>query len=57
MSDVPVGTSSADNVEIRRWSPSWFDTAKPFAANKGFAPKTHMELGETARADRLRSAA
>ncbi|MCJ7543365.1 MAG: serine--tRNA ligase [Phycisphaerae bacterium] len=44
--DVPVGKGVADNVEIRRWSPSWFDPARPFAANKGFAPKTHMELGE-----------
>jgi seryl-tRNA synthetase len=42
--DVPVGNSSDDNVEIRRWNPSWFDTSKSFAANKGFEPKTHIEL-------------
>ncbi len=45
--DVPPGTSSADNVEIRRWNPNWFDTSKSFPDNKGFAPKTHMELGES----------
>lgn len=45
--DVPPGTSIADNVEIRRWNPNWFDTSKSFADNKGFAPKTHMELGES----------
>ena len=34
---VPVGTSEADNVEVRRWgSPPEFD----------FAPKPHWELGE-----------
>jgi seryl-tRNA synthetase len=42
-----VGESSEDNVEIRRWNPPWFDPAKPFAANKGFAPRTHIELGES----------
>lgn len=42
--DVPVGNSSDDNVEIRRWNPSWFDASKSFAANKGFEPKTHIEL-------------
>jgi seryl-tRNA synthetase len=44
--DVPPGTAPADNVELRRWNPSGFDTAKPFVANKGFVPKTHVELGE-----------
>ena len=44
--DVPAGKSAADNVEKSRWSPKWFDTAKSFAENKGFAPKTHIELGE-----------
>ena len=29
--DVPRGTSSADNVERRRWSTDDFDPAKPFA--------------------------
>ena len=34
---VPVGTSEADNVEVRRWgTPPQFD----------FAPKPHWELGE-----------
>ncbi len=34
---VPVGTSEADNVEVRRWgSPPQFE----------FAPKPHWELGE-----------
>jgi seryl-tRNA synthetase len=42
--DVPPGKGSEDNVEIRRWSPEDFDPAKPFAENRGFAPKTHLEL-------------
>ncbi len=51
--DVPVGTSADDNVEIRRWHPAAgatapggvaFDTTKPFEANRGFKPKTHIEL-------------
>jgi seryl-tRNA synthetase len=41
---VPPGKGSEDNVEIRRWSPEDFDPAKPFAENRGFAPKTHLEL-------------
>ena len=36
---VPVGTSAADNVEVRRWgTPPKFD----------FAPKPHWEIGEGA---------
>lgn len=42
--DVPVGESSEDNVEIRRWNPAGFDTAKPFEAQRGFKPKTHLDL-------------
>jgi len=42
--DVPVGTSAEDNVEIRRWNPKGFDTAKSFEAQRGFKPKTHLEL-------------
>lgn len=44
-SDVPLGQSAEDNKEIRRWNPAWFDTTRSFADNKGFAPKTHIELG------------
>ncbi len=44
--EVPVGRSAADNVELRRWSPTWFDPSKSFEANKGFKPKTHLELGK-----------
>ncbi len=44
--DVPVGASAEENVEIRRWQPEWFDPARPFADNRGFAPRTHIELGE-----------
>jgi seryl-tRNA synthetase len=37
---VPVGKSSADNVEVRKWgTPPTFD----------FAPKPHYELGPAAR--------
>lgn len=42
--DVPIGKSADDNVEIRIWNPAWFDVAKTFEANKGFKPKTHIEL-------------
>ncbi|MGH7131124.1 MAG: serine--tRNA ligase [Phycisphaerales bacterium] len=42
--DVPVGSSAADNVEVRRWSPQGYDFAKPFAANKGFKPRNHIDL-------------
>ncbi|MFP4145172.1 MAG: serine--tRNA ligase [Phycisphaeraceae bacterium] len=44
--DVPVGESEADNVELRRWNPDWFDPARTFAENRGFEPRTHIELGE-----------
>jgi len=44
--DVPVGASSDDNVETSRWHPDWFDPAKSFEDNKGFAPRPHTELGE-----------
>ncbi len=42
--DVPAGTSSDDNIELSRWAPAWWDFAKSFEENKGFAHKTHMEL-------------
>ncbi len=44
--DVPVGATADENVEVRRWNPPppGFDTAKTFEANKGFAPKTHIQL-------------
>jgi len=44
--DVPAGTTAQDNVELRRWNPSWFDPAKTFVENKGFSPKTHLELAD-----------
>ena len=43
--DVPDGAGSEGNVEIRRWSPAGFDPGKPFAAQRGFAPLGHAELG------------
>jgi seryl-tRNA synthetase len=42
--DVPVGASADDNVELRRWNPTTFDTARSFEQNRGFAPRTHLEL-------------
>jgi seryl-tRNA synthetase len=42
--DVPVGTGSDDNVEIKRWNPPGFDAGKPFEAQRGFKPKGHVEL-------------
>ncbi len=42
--DVPRGKGSDDNVEIRRWAPAGWDFAKTFAENRGFRPRTHLEL-------------
>ena len=49
--DVPVGNGSEGNVEVRRWNPppssllpKGFDTGKSFQENKGFKPKSHVEL-------------
>lgn len=44
--DVPVGSSSDDNVEIKRWNPEGFDASLPFEAQRGFRPLTHLELIE-----------
>lgn len=44
--DVPRGESSDDNVELRRWNPPGFDPALPFAEQRGFAPRTHLEIVE-----------
>jgi seryl-tRNA synthetase len=43
-SDVPVGAGSDDNVEIKRWNPPGFDPSKPWKDQKGFSPRTHLEL-------------
>ncbi len=42
--DVPKGTDASGNKELRRWNPPAFDPAKSFEANKGFKPRTHLEL-------------
>jgi len=42
--DVPVGPDASANVELRRWAPPSFDPANSFIDNRGFAPKTHIEL-------------
>ena len=42
--DIPRGADASGNVELRTWHPADFNPAKSFAANKGFAPKTHLEL-------------
>ncbi len=47
--DVPVGKSAEDNVELRRWSPTdenAFDPTKTFAQQRGFEPKSHIQLIE-----------
>ncbi len=44
--DVPVGTSAEDNVEVRRWNPPDFDPTKSFESQRGFKPRTHIELIE-----------
>lgn len=45
--DVPVGESADDNVEISTWAPDEYDLSKSFEENRGFAPKTHIELIES----------
>ena len=45
--DVPVGASADDNVELSTWAPEGYDLTKSFEANRGFAPKTHIELIES----------
>lgn len=45
-SDVPVGSSAADNVEAKRWAPAGWDWSKGFAGSRGFVPKPHQELVE-----------
>ena len=42
--EVPIGKGSDDNVEIRQWHPDGFDPTRPFADQRGFAPRTHLEL-------------
>jgi seryl-tRNA synthetase len=44
--DVPVGAGSDDNVELSRWAPDGWDWKKSFEENKGFKPRTHIELCE-----------
>lgn len=45
--DVPVGKGAEDNREIRRVASAAFDPDRPFTENKGFAPRTHLELVES----------
>lgn len=42
--DVPVGKTVDDNVQIRTWNPPNFDASKSFKDNRGFLPKTHIQL-------------
>jgi seryl-tRNA synthetase len=42
--DVPRGTSADDNVQLRTWNPKSYDLNQSFAENRGFEPKTHIEL-------------
>ncbi len=42
--DVPVGTSSDDNVQLRTWNPKGYDAGQSFKENKGFTPKPHTDL-------------
>lgn len=42
--DVPVGADASGNVHLENWNPPGFDPAKSFAENRGFEPKSHIEL-------------
>ena len=44
--DVPVGSGAAENVEVRRWNPPDFDPARSFREQRGFEPRSHIELGQ-----------
>lgn len=45
--DVPVGKTSDDNIEISRWAPDGWNWDKSFEKNKGFKPRSHIELCDT----------
>jgi seryl-tRNA synthetase len=47
--DVPKGKGADDNVELRRWNPPGFDVARTFEANRGFPPRTHLEIARDLR--------
>ncbi len=42
--DVPKGKSAEDNVQLRTWAPDDFDLSRSFSENRGFEPKSHLEL-------------
>lgn len=42
--DVPVGSTSDDNIEISRWAPDGWDYGKSFEENKGFKARSHIDL-------------
>lgn len=42
--DVPRGKGSDDNIQIRTWNPPGFDASRPFADQRGFTPKSHIDL-------------
>ncbi len=42
--NVPQGAGANDNVELRTWAPDGYDVSSSFADNRGFEPKTHLDL-------------
>jgi seryl-tRNA synthetase len=42
--DVPVGKTADDNVELRTWNPPTFDPRKSYKQNRGFDPRSHVDL-------------
>ena len=42
--DVPKGKSADDNVQLRTWSPDNYNLDASFESNRGFEPKTHLEI-------------
>jgi seryl-tRNA synthetase len=45
--DVPDGVGAEDNVEISRWGPDGWDWDASFEQQRGFRPRTHLELCES----------
>ncbi len=45
--NVPVGESADDNIELRTWAPDGYNLSHSFAQNKGFEPKSHIDLAQS----------
>ncbi len=44
--DVPVGVGAEDNIALHHWAPDDYDPSKTFFENRGFKPRSHIQLGQ-----------